>query len=328
MSNYVDTTFTCPECDLRDRHSIAQDYYSMFVNRLDSMFKWSGLPDTIPAHILERYLKINGWCGIGEATVQSTGKTGLYCFFGGLGQKPDEYYQPTAIILANPVLGSKTYYIGKDVVWARNDSLYRGISQMIARYSHLLAANDISINIAQVTTRIPFAIVAETESELKSAEQYVKNVEDGKLSVIKSTAFNNGLDIKSAETGSSGNYVKALIELHQYLKAQFSNDIGIGSTFNMKRERLTTAEVENNSPYLLPLVDEMLKFRQMICDEVHEMFPEQNWSVELDSAWKLEDDTQTLEVKAMEKEIEVMEDENEEIENPSEPPEEEVTKDE
>ena len=49
----------------------------------------------------------------------------------------------------------------------------------------------------------------------------------------------------------------------------------------------------------MPLVDEMLKFRQKICDDVKEMFPEQNWSVELDSAWKLEDDTQKLQVEEM-----------------------------
>lgn len=317
----IDETIKCPDCDLRNRHSIAQEYYAQFINRLDTMFRWTGLPDTIPQHILERYLKINGWCGIALATVQSTGKEGLYCFFGGLGAKPDEYYQPTEIILANPILGSKSYKIGEDVVWAKNDSLYRGISEMIARYSHLLAANDISINIAQVTTRMPFTMVAETESEIKSAEKYIKEVEEGHLGIVKSANFNNGIDIKSAETGSSGNYVKALIELHQYLKAQFSNDIGIGSNFNMKRERMSQAEVESNSPYLLPLVDEMLKFRQQICEDVHAMFPEQNWTVELDSAWKLEDETQSLEVEAMKVEAnpveqeEVIEEQEEVIDN-------------
>ena len=65
----------------------------------------------------------------------------------------------------------------------------------------------------------------------------------------------------------------------------------------MKRERLTTAEVENNSPALLPLVDEMLEFRKLICKEVHEMFPEQNWTVRLNSAWELENLSQHQEVE-------------------------------
>lgn len=294
---------SCPECNLRNRHEIAQDYYTSFVNRLNTMFKWTGLPETIPETILERYLQLNGWCGIGEATVQSTGKTGLYCFFGGLGAVPDEYYRPTEIILANPILGSKTYKIGKDVVWAKNDSLSRGISQLLARYAHMLAANDISINIAQVTSRMPFMITADTDAQVESAQKFVKDAEDGKIGIVKSSSFNAGVEPKPTEQANAGNYLKSLIELHQYLKAQWANDFGIGSNFNMKRERMSEAEVESNSPYLLPLVDEMLKFRRKICDDVHEMFPEQNWTVELDSAWKLENDTQELQVEQMESEI-------------------------
>ena len=126
-----------------------------------------------------------------------------------------------------------------------------------------------------------------------------KDAEDGKIGIIKSSAFNNGVEPKQTSDSSSGNYMKALIELHQYLKAQWSLDIGISSNFNMKRERQNTAEVESNAPYLLPLVDAMLKFRKIICDEVHEMFPEQNWTVELNSAWALENQTQELQVESL-----------------------------
>lgn len=320
MPNVHYDFFKCPECNLRSRHDIAQDYYMQMVNRLDSMFKWNlnGDEKTIPVHILERYLKLIGWCGIGEAPKPSE-NPGLYCFFGGLGEKPDEYYQPTAIILANPVLGSKTYTIGKDVVWGKNDSMYRGLSQHIARYAHLLADNDVSINIAQVTTRMPFVFTAETENEKKSAEKYVQQAEDGKIGIIKSTAFNKGLEPKPTSDAGAANYLKGLIELHQYLKAQWSLDIGISSNFNMKRERQNTAEVESNAPYLLPLVDEMLKFRQKICEEVADMFPGHNWTVELDSAWQLEDETQKLQVEQMRETDEVLSDsENAEVKEVSE----------
>lgn len=296
---------TCPYCDLSDRHAIAQDYYAQFVNRLDSMFKWKGLPRTIPENVLERYLKLNGWCGIGEVPATQINSSqleiepGLYCFFGGLGATPDEYYRPTEIILANPILGSRSYKIGKDCVWAKNDSLARGISHILSRYSHLLAENDISIHVAQVTSRIPFVFTAETDSEIESAKLFVKQAEEGKIGIVKSSAFNNGVTPRPTGSETSGNYLKALIELHQYLKAQWYNDLGIGAQFNMKRERVNTAETEANSPSLLPLVDEMLKFRKKICKDVNEMFPGQSWSVELDSAWVLENLSQELEVEAM-----------------------------
>lgn len=290
--NLNDKFKTCPDCDLRNRHEIAQDYYANYIIRLDSMFEWKGLPDTIPDYILERYLKINGWCGIGYAPENSP-KQGLFCFFGGLGATPDEYYQPTQIILANPVLGSKAYEIGKDVVWARNDSLGYGVSRLLSRYSHLLAANDISINIAQVTSRIPFIITANDGVGIESAKDFIKDAEAGKIGHIVDESFTkeNGVNVMPASSANSSNYLKSLIELHQYLKAQCSNDLGIGSNYNMKRERLTQVEAENSTPYLLPLVDEMLKFRQKICNDVNAMFGE-NWSVELSGAWKLEQESQ------------------------------------
>lgn len=305
MSNTVYEEIRCPDCDLRDIHSLAQDHFSIMVNRLDSMFKWNIGRDaeTIPVQILERYLKINGWAGIGHApdSYKGDNSDALYCFFGGLGLTPGIYYQPTGIVMANPILGSKTYTIGKDVVWAKNDSLYRGLSQHLSRYAHLLAANDISVNVAQVATRMPFVITAETEAQVASAEKYVADAEKGKLAIIKSSAFNNGVEVKPTFTSGADNYLKALIELNQYLKAQWSLDIGISSNFNMKRERQNVAEVESNAPYLLPLVDEMLKFRQIACDEVNKMFG-RNWSVELDSAWKLESETQQLDVQLKENE--------------------------
>lgn len=300
MVNNTEQLTVCPQCELRDRHTIAQEYYINFINRMDTMFKWKGaaIDVTIPQYVLERYLKINGWCGIGKAPATAKKHSGeLVCFFGGLGATPDLYYQPTEIILSNPVLGSKSYVIGEDVVWAKNDSCHKGISHIMSRYAHLLADNDISINIAQITTRIPFVMTAETAAEVESAKEYIKQAEQGKIGIVKSAFMNKGITPQPTISDSSGGYLKALIELHQYLKAQFNNDLGIGSVFNMKRERMTTAEVENNSPYLLPLVDEMLKFREIICDEVNEMFPGQNWSVELDSAWKLEDERQTFEVE-------------------------------
>lgn len=295
MSEYIDRSLTCPRCNLKSCDEIAEDYYLTFLNRLDAMFKWKGLPDTIPEEILERYLKTIGWCGIGQVNDK------LYCFFGGLGGPPSEYYRPTKIILANPVLGSREFTIGKDVVWAKNDSLYRGVSSLLARYANLLATNDVSIHVAQINSRIPFVFTGDTQSDVDSANKFIQKIEKGELSAVLSSSFNKGVIPTSLTTGS-GDYLKALIELHQYLKSQCWLDFGINSNYNMKRERQNTAEVEANAPALLPLVDEMLKFRKKICEDVKEMFPGQDWDVELSSAWKLENETQTGNVELLVKE--------------------------
>ena len=63
--------------------------------RTQSMFTWSGLPETIPCYMLEMYLQINGYAGICRVNGD------LYAFYGGLGGEPDAYYQPTILTPSN-----------------------------------------------------------------------------------------------------------------------------------------------------------------------------------------------------------------------------------
>ena len=56
----------------------------------------------------------------------------------------------------------------------------------------------------------------------------------------------------------------------------------------------------------------MLKFRKRMCEEVNAKFS-QNWSVELDSAWELEDTRQTLESRELEKEPSDKEDKQDDL---------------
>ena len=75
-----------------------------------------------------------------------------------------------------------------------------------------------------------------------------------------------------------------LVQYHQYLKASLYNEIGLNSNYNMKKERLISGEVEQNSDILYPFVDGMLECREIGVKKVNELF-NTNIVVELDSAW-------------------------------------------
>ena len=66
------------------------------LNRVQSMFEYKGLPDTIPQKMIEIYIMTNGHSVI----IEHEGK--LYVCFGNWGGEPNEYYIPTKYVVANP----------------------------------------------------------------------------------------------------------------------------------------------------------------------------------------------------------------------------------
>lgn len=248
--------------------------------RTQSMFQYSGLPETIPARVLELYLQLNGHC----AFYKHNGE--LYVFFGGLGGKPDVYYMPTIYTIANPALNlSVQPEIDKDCVVVSNDSLYRGLSRVVCKYASFLVENEISIKVAQINTRIPALINAGSDRDKDAADKYIKDVYDGKLSSVASEDLFDEIKTQPYSTASGVNNVKSLIELEQYLKASLYNELGLNANFNMKREALNSAESALNDDSLLPLVDDMLRCRRVGLEKVNAMFGT-NITVELASSWE------------------------------------------
>ena len=52
--------------DLADKKRNISDMMRYMLMRTQSMFVWSGLPDTMPQKHLEQYLQINGFAGVAE----------------------------------------------------------------------------------------------------------------------------------------------------------------------------------------------------------------------------------------------------------------------
>ena len=262
------------KADNKFRHSL------YMLNRTQSMFEWKGLPDTIPQRILELYLQING----NVCFYQHEGS--MYVFRGALGGVPDVYYMPTIYTISNPALGiSKNLKIGEECEVIPNDSMYMGLMPMFDIYSSLMAENELSISIATINSRIIDLISAPDERTKVSAEKFLKDVRDGKLGVISSNEFFDGL--KSQPYGSSGRTgtITNLIELEQYIKASWYNELGLNANYNMKRESLNSEESQLNSDSLLPLMDNMLSCRQEGAQRVNDMFGT-DITVEFNSAWQ------------------------------------------
>ena len=244
------------------------------------MFKWDGLPDTIPELYLELFLQTNG----NVCFYRHNGN--LYVFCGGLGGEPDVYYMPTLYTISNPALKiSKTLKIDKDCVVMPNDSLYMGLLPLNKRYATALTENELSIKVAQINSRVTTLISAKDDRTKASAEKYLDDIADGKLAIIGENTFLEDLRTQPYGNTSHSNLLTNLIEMEQYLKASWYNGIGLNANYNMKRESLNSSESQMNNDALLPLVDDMLNCRKKAIVKVNEMFGT-NISVDFSSSWK------------------------------------------
>ena len=246
--------------------------------KTQSMFKYHNLPDTIPEKILEKFLQKNGF------TCFAKYENDLYIFYGGLGGKQDVYYRPTICTISNPALNfSADLEIDKDCVIVDNDSYRLGLIPIIEKYSAMLVENDISTFLATVNTRITTIFSGGDDITKNSAEEYLRNIFAGKLGVIADNAFLNSLSINPASR-TKDNALTDLITQNQYLKACLLNEIGLNANTQLKKERLVTAEIENNTDCLYPFIDDMLECRRTGIEKVNEMFGT-DIEVELNSSW-------------------------------------------
>lgn len=277
-------------CNILDKDKSIRHYIRTMISRTSSMFEYTGLPDTIPEYMLERMLQLNGHVAITEV------KGNLYALAGKFGGEPDPYYRPTMYVVANPALAfsgslSVVNYLpphnkqatqGECVV-VRNDATSEGLLYMYNRYATQLTENDVSIRSAQINSRQQAFIKASTATEIESASRYIADLENGKLSAVASSDFLDGIEAANISVMGANNIIQ-LIELQQYLKASWFNEIGLNANFNMKREYMSEEEIATTTDVLLPMVDDMLKRRQEDFDVVNSTYGT-NISVRKNSAW-------------------------------------------
>lgn len=278
--NYMQSIgLTLGEYDFRDKTRCIEQKIIRMLDRTQSMFKWSGLPDSIPEYILERFLQTHG----DVCFYKHNGS--LYVFVGGVGDKPDVYYRPTRYIINNPALDiSVQPLIDKECVLMLNDTYHQGLLPLCREHATAIVETELSMHIAAINSRLISAITASDDRTRASAEKYLQDIADGKQGVIAETAFIEGLKVLPYTSGSN-NTIISLIELMQYQKASWYNDLGLSANYNMKREALNSSETVIDNDILLPLIDDMLKCRKVGAEKVNAMYGT-DIRVELSSSWE------------------------------------------
>lgn len=275
---------------ITDKSRSSKAYFKYLLSRTQMMFKYTNLPETIDPILLERMLQINGVACITKAPNDSEEEK-LYAFSGSFGGELDIYYRPTRFVVSNPHIGKEGF--SKEVivngteehtgVIMYNDSEWQGLTPLIARYASLMTENVLTTRIADIMLRKMDIIIAGTDKAKKSSDLFLKQLEDGKLASLADSTFFESIRTLPV-SNYNGSYLIQFIELQQYLKGSFYNELGLRANYNMKREAIGEGESTLDADSVLPLCENMLNSRRKCIALVNQLF-NTNISVDYNSAW-------------------------------------------
>ena len=313
-------------------------YFNFILKDVFRIFLFDGLPETID----ERFFKYTLFL-YGKVTFFRDGDT-LLALNGAPSGQQDIYYVPEGMIVSNPRL-LKSYNLKRgvdcEVVYCSDIDMYDqfelgGLYTLVAKTATMLADGDLSISVAQKNKRLINVLAAEDQNTKNSIDVVIKKQYAGEpYAVVMKSLIDNVQSVPIVEKGTNQDLMQ-LIEAQQYILSHFYESLGLQTHDQMKKERLITAEVNDNDNIAKLNIDDILASIQEGLDRVNAMFGT-SISVKLNpilivdesSEPEPEPEEETTEEESSEPEPEPEEETTEEESSEPEPePEEETTEEE
>ena len=186
------------------------------------------------------------------------------------------FYQPRAIVVANPLLGRKTYDIDKDCVLMKLQSDYCGVMDLVNHYASKMALASAAIDINLWNTRIASVFFADSEAEQQSFKKLYDKISAGEPAVVvkKNLRDENGkLRYEIFNRDVKASYIVGdLVSDLRKIESEFDTRIGLPNANTDKRERLITDEVNANNVETNILSDGWLDNIQLAIRKIKSMF--------------------------------------------------------
>ena len=260
--------------------SLYRFYFDFILRLLYRVILFDNVPDTINETFMKLILYTQGKiCFLrGDLIGEGEQLLALNCARANI---PDVYYIPSNVLVTNPRL-KKSYNLKRgqecELVYLSEADQYNlsdingGLYALIERTATMLADNDISINISQKNTRLVNLVSGDTQNTVDSIKAVIASMYEGDPTiVVKSSLIDKLQGIPILQNQSNNNLVE-LIQTQQYILSHFYEQIGITTHDQMKRERLVTAEINDNLDLALFNIDDILVSLQEGLQRVNEMF--------------------------------------------------------
>lgn len=254
-------------CDFRANYDF---YFKWLLSKTCSCFYIKNLPETMDEFYIISNLLTDGDICITDFNGE------LYACIGAPGGQPDEYYRPTVYTIANPTLGSKIVENNKTGVIIYNTPvdayISGGLYGLISQTATLLADNIVSINCCQINSRVTAMVTAESEGQAVGAELVLKSMYAGHPFKVMRSDLIDKIGINPIATANVSQNLTELVELHNYIVANYFQSIGIKSNDIRKKAHVLQDEIDSQNDYLQISILELLTSWQKGFDKVNELY--------------------------------------------------------
>ena len=264
-NNFIDFLFKPPK--KMTFNALYRYYFDFILRLLYRVIIIDGIPETVNETFLKMILYTQGKICFFRGILIDESKEKLLALNCARADTPTVYYMYRKVIVVNPSLQhSYTLEPGKncEIVYLSEVDKYKfgeyggGLYELIRRTAIMLADNDLSLNIAQKNTRLTNIVAADTQNTVDSIRAVIGKMYEGDPTIVVQSSLIDKLQgIPIVENTSQQNMIQ-LIEVTQYIISHFYESIGICTHDQMKRERLITAEINDNLDLAFLNIDDIV----------------------------------------------------------------------
>ena len=253
------------------KNTALQNFFRRYLfQKAISVFKWT-LPKTWNRDYFLYVLYAWGFVGVVE-----TDKYGVIC----QACAPygyDIYYQPTNIIITNPLLkGALEPRIGQECTVFKLQPDWGGINDLVNYYADMMAlcAETASVNL--LNSHLSFVFPAQNKAEAETFKKLFDKVAGGEpaTAVGKNLFGEDGKpnwDVFQQNIGQNYIVSDILADMRK-IEAMFDTDVGIPNANTDKRERMITDEVNANNIETITKCELWLDHLKQCAEETNTMF--------------------------------------------------------
>lgn len=224
---------------------LSRYYQRYLLQKALSVFKWN-LPEKWSADYFLYTLYCRGYIAIIE-----TDKFGVIPQGGAL-YGYDVFYQPTNIIVSNPLLrGIIQPRIGTECAVIKLQPDFGGIMDIVTYYADMMAVCSEAVAVNVMNSKLSYVFSAKNKPQAESYKKMFDDVASGELAVVidKNLFDDEGKPCwQPFNNNVKESYIATdILSDMRKIEAMFDTDIGIPSANTDKKERLITDEVNANN---------------------------------------------------------------------------------
>lgn len=240
---------------IHTRNTALFGYFVKYLfQKLVSVFKFEGLPETWAENYFKYVLM-----GYGFIAVFDSDKYGIIPQQCTLSDTHTIFYQPSRVIIANPVLNMLNLKIGEDCELIKLQPDYGSPMDIVSTYADLMSVALETASINLLNSKASYIFFAQNKAVAETYKEMYDQISSGKPFTVLDKQLRNEDGSPNWEffTQNVGqNYItdRVLGDM-KTIEDRFNTRIGIPNANTQKRERMITSEVESNDVDTTALVN-------------------------------------------------------------------------